>query len=262
MGWPVPLRASRPEKHAEILGPGISFSMPMQAICERGRLAPISALPSLVQTTKPPVSAMAKLTPVSPACAPRNLLAKVAAGGFGEVFGIGRAFVRAELLVEQLADFFPLQMDRRHDDVTGRFLAELHDAFAKIGVGDFDATRLKVRIQMALFGQHRLRFDEPRYAMLRENLMDNGVVLGGIASPVDLDSIRHGIALKLLQVIGKPREGVSLDRSRRAREASPIPGCWRPAGRAWDERTRATGHANAPALHWRQRERLFRRVRS
>ena len=40
---------------------GMSFSMPIEAMCSFGRLADRSALPSLVQTTKVPVSATAKL---------------------------------------------------------------------------------------------------------------------------------------------------------------------------------------------------------
>src|SRR5438094_812711 len=41
----------------------------MQAMCSGGSETPRSAFPSLVQTTNPPVSAIAKLTPVSPASA-------------------------------------------------------------------------------------------------------------------------------------------------------------------------------------------------
>ena len=46
--------------------------MPIEATCTRGKVVPMSALPSLVTTTKPPVSAMAKFTPVRPAWAERN----------------------------------------------------------------------------------------------------------------------------------------------------------------------------------------------
>ena len=72
MDWPVPLRASSRRKTPRSFARGMTFSMPMQAMCSGGSEAPRSALPSLVQTTKPPVSAMAKLTPVRPACAARN----------------------------------------------------------------------------------------------------------------------------------------------------------------------------------------------
>ena len=140
-----------------------------------------------------------------------ELAAEMAAGGFGEVLGIRRALLGAELDVEEFADFFPLQMDGRHDDMAGRLLAELHDAFAEVGVGDFDAAGLEVGIEMALFGEHRLRLDELRDAVAREDLMNDGVVFGGIASPMDLNAVGGGIALKLLQVIGEAGESMRLN---------------------------------------------------
>ncbi|MNY73712.1 hypothetical protein D3C86_2125650 [compost metagenome] len=42
-------------------------------MCNGGILAVRSALPSFVQTTKAPVSAIAKFAPVKPACASKNL---------------------------------------------------------------------------------------------------------------------------------------------------------------------------------------------
>ena len=67
-------RAARqePDEDAEVLDLGISFSMPIEAMWSFGRLAERSALPSLVQTTKAPVSATAKLAPVMPASAVRK----------------------------------------------------------------------------------------------------------------------------------------------------------------------------------------------
>ncbi len=72
MGWPVALRASSRRNTPKCSWVGTSFSMPMQAMCTLARCTPMSALPSLVQTTKPPVSATAKLTPVMAASAFRN----------------------------------------------------------------------------------------------------------------------------------------------------------------------------------------------
>ena len=76
--------------------------MPMQAMCTFGSETPRSALPSFVQTTKPPVSAMAKFTPVMPASAARNFCAQMLPGGFDQVGRIGRAGCRAEPLVKQV----------------------------------------------------------------------------------------------------------------------------------------------------------------
>jgi len=45
---------------------GTTFSIPMLAICSGGTAAPMSAFPSLVQTMKVPVSAIARLPPFMP----------------------------------------------------------------------------------------------------------------------------------------------------------------------------------------------------
>jgi hypothetical protein len=51
---------------------------------------------------------------------------------------------------------------------------------------------------VALLGQHRLRLHEARDPSLGEDAMDDGIVLGSIARPVDLDTVGDGIALELL----------------------------------------------------------------
>ena len=79
IGWPVAERASSRRNTPRSAARGISFSMPMQAMCSVGSDMPRSALPSFVQTTKPPVSAMAKFTPVMPASAREERRAQLAA---------------------------------------------------------------------------------------------------------------------------------------------------------------------------------------
>ena len=71
-GCPVPERASRRVKTASASMSGITFSIPMMAICRSANEVPRSALPSLVQTASAPVEATAKLTPVIETSAPRN----------------------------------------------------------------------------------------------------------------------------------------------------------------------------------------------
>ncbi len=72
MFCPVALLASSLRNTPRCSTLGIIFSMPMQAMWTGVRCTPISALPSLVQTTKPPDSAIPKFTPVMAASAPRN----------------------------------------------------------------------------------------------------------------------------------------------------------------------------------------------
>ena len=117
--------------------------MPMQAMCSCGSDVPRSALPSFVQTTKPPVSAMAKLTPVMPASAARNFSRSLCRAASVRYVGSVAPFVGAQLAVEQLADFFLLDVDRRQHDVAGVLVAELHDPLAEVGVDHLDAVALR-----------------------------------------------------------------------------------------------------------------------
>ena len=87
IGCPVALRASSRRNTASSRGPGTIFSTPMQAMCKGGSDVPRSALPSLVHTTTPPVAAMAKFTPVSPACAARNFSRRCCRAASVSAFG-------------------------------------------------------------------------------------------------------------------------------------------------------------------------------
>ena len=77
IGCPVAERARSRRNTARSFALGTSFSIPMQAMCNFGKDVPRSAFPSFVQTTEPPVSAIAKLTPVMPAAAARNFCRSV-----------------------------------------------------------------------------------------------------------------------------------------------------------------------------------------
>ena len=197
IGWPVAERASSRRKTPRSCARGISFSMPMQAMCSFGSETPRSALPSFVQTTKPPVSAMAKLTPVMPASASRNLSRRCARAASARYFGSVAPSCGAQVLVEQLADLFLLDVNRRQHDVAGRLVPQLHDPFAQVGVDDFDAVPLQVRIQVAFFGEHRLALDELLHAVSLQDLQHDLVVLGGIAGPVHVGAQPRGVAPRI-----------------------------------------------------------------
>ena len=72
-GVPKALRDNNPMNTLRSRVRGIIFSIPILAMCKGGTEAPISAFPSLVQTTNVPVSATAKFAPVMPAPAFKNL---------------------------------------------------------------------------------------------------------------------------------------------------------------------------------------------
>ena len=83
-------------------------------------------------------------------------------------------------------------------------VAKLHDAFPEIRVRHLDAVCLEVGVQVALLGQHRLRFHQPGEAPIRENAVHDRVVLRTVARPVDLNAVGAGVALEFLQVVGDP----------------------------------------------------------
>jgi hypothetical protein len=54
-----------------------------------------------------------------------------------------------------------LRLNRWKHDVTRRFATQLYDALTEVRVDDVDTARLQVRIEAALFREHRLAFHEP-----------------------------------------------------------------------------------------------------
>ena len=211
IGWPVALRASNRVKTARSIHRGISFSIPMQAMCSGGREMPISALPSFVHTTMPPVSATAKFTPVIPASAAMNLLRRCPRAASVRYLGSVAPFSVPRCSWNVSPDLRLLDVDRRQHDVTGRLLPQLHDAFAQVGVHDLDAVPLQIRIQVALFGQHRLALDHLADLMPGENVQHDLIVLVRRAGPVHVDAAADRLLLELLQVVGQPSQRVPLD---------------------------------------------------
>src|SRR3954469_16103190 len=142
-----------------------------------------------------------EIDPREPRLRGEELRAEVLARGFGELFWIGKAPGRSELVVEQLADVLLLEMYGGHHDVARRLLEELHDPLAQIGVDHLDPALSEVRVQVALLGEHRLALHEARDAMPAEDPVDDPVVLVAVARPVDVRTVGEGVALELLEII-------------------------------------------------------------
>ena len=77
-------------------------------------------------------------------------------------------------------------------------------------------------IECALFGQHRFAFDDACRAVLLNNPGDDGVVLGRIASPMNLGSQSRGIGLELFEVFVEARHRVELDLRRQFTKCLPL----------------------------------------
>ena len=61
-----------------------------------------------------------------------------------------------EFSIEQLLDIAARQMHRGKNNVIRRFLAQLHNEFAKVGLDDFKTLMLQSVIEMNLLRCHRL----------------------------------------------------------------------------------------------------------
>jgi hypothetical protein len=80
------------------------------------------------------------------------------------------------------------------------FAAKLNDPFTQVGVSDFDTESFQVGIEPAFFGQHRFTFHHTRDTVPLEDSADDRVVLGGVASPMDLCAEASGLGLELFEI--------------------------------------------------------------
>ena len=117
------------------------FSMPIEAMCNFGTLADRSALPSLVQTTKVPVSATAKLHAGHAGIGIEDQRARRLALRFREVVDVAVVRVGADRPGEHLGHVGAQLVHRRHHDMARVFIVELLDALAEIGLDHLDADR-------------------------------------------------------------------------------------------------------------------------
>ena len=113
-------------------------------------------------------------------------------------------------------------VDGGHDDVARRFVVELLDAFAQIGLHDLDAAGLEKRPHLALVGEHRLRLDQRARPARTQDVEHDLVVLGGVHRPVHMRAVLYRIALELLQIVGEMGERVFLDRRRERAQLLPL----------------------------------------
>lgn len=149
-------------------------------------------------------------------------LAKVIACGFGEVFGVRGALFSAEVFVEAFSDLFLADVDGGEDDVTGRFFAELDDAFAEVSVDDLDSVVFEERIEMAFFGEHGLAFHKSVHVVGLQDGEDDTIMFFGVGGPVNDGTECSGAGFELFEVVGHLRLSVSFDCGRSFSEEFPL----------------------------------------
>src|ERR1700692_1437742 len=91
-------------------------------------------------------------------------------------------------------------------------VVKLLDALAEIGLNHLNPDGSHVVPEAALLGQHRLAFDQRCRAVVVQDAVHNLVMLGGVACPMHVDSVRSRIGLELAEILIQRGEAVLLDR--------------------------------------------------
>ena len=78
----------------------------------------------------------------------------------GEITHLG-GHLQPQFAQERLGHCLSAQMQRRSEDVAGRFVTQLDNVFAQIGLNGLDPDLLQRRIEADLLGQHRLGLGHP-----------------------------------------------------------------------------------------------------
>ena len=128
---------------------------------------------------------------------------RVATHYFGKVVRVIVTRLRLDCTCKNFRNIVPQLVDRRDDDMAGRFIIELLDTLAKVGLDYSDASRLQVRTHVTFLSQHGFALDQGLRAARRENAIDDLIMLTGIARPMHVGAVCLGLCFKLLKVIGK-----------------------------------------------------------
>ena len=130
----------------------------------------------------------------------QELFPQVTACYLGEVFGVAGSFFRAKILVESFAHILFFEVNGGQHDVARSFVAQLNNAFAEVGINHIDTVLYKVRIEVALFGEHRFALHHFADTFFLEYIQDNFVVLVSIFCPMHVNAVFECILFKLKQI--------------------------------------------------------------
>ena len=127
----------------------------------RGMVVAMRMLPSLETRLISPVSAQARLQPVSPMSAlsifsPQGHAGRPGQGRKDLPCRRCRAFPRRGRPI-----CLPVHVDAGGDDVRGGVAGQLDDVFAEIGLGHLDAGGSEGLVDIDFIGKHRLALDDP-----------------------------------------------------------------------------------------------------
>ena len=214
---------------------GSTFSIPISVITTRaGSVVHMRPLPSDSTTPTVPVSAIAKLAPLTRHGHGEELRAQVAPGGLGDPRGLEAQLLRrGDGALEQVGDLRPVAVDGRHEDVRLLVVAELDDELRQIGLDRADAAQRERLVEPDLVRRERLDLDHLVAAVRAREAGDDGVRLGAVARPVDRPAGRRHALLQPLELLGQRRHRPRLDRRARVAQRLPVGQLRRPRARAW-----------------------------
>ncbi len=119
-------------------------------------------------------------------------------------------------------------MDDRREDVAGRFVGQLHDELAQVGLDDADPGGGQRRVQTDLLADHRFGFDDSPHLSVLGQLQNQGLRLARISRPVHLTAVGDEVALQLFEQLGQVRDGVFAHRANRVTQARAVDLAHRP----------------------------------
>ena len=168
-------------------------------------------MPSDSTTTSVPVSATAKLAPETANLGAQELLAQVQPrrrGELGRLVGqvVGRGPTgRRHPAQEDLADLGAVAVDRRHQDVAGQVVTELHDQLGEVGLPGRDALGLSASLSPISWVAIDLTLTTSSTPWRLRDVGDDRVGLGGVAGPVHGRAARGERRLELHEVVARGR---------------------------------------------------------
>ena len=105
--------------------------------------------------------------------------------------------------MKQFTNFLFSFMDTGQNDMAGWFLVYLLNIFAEISINYLNSLFLQKLIQMTFFSEHGFAFHHLCDPFCFEDGIDDVIMLLGICSPVNLDTILLKVGFKLQKVIVK-----------------------------------------------------------
>ena len=87
--------------------------------------------------------------------------------------------------MKSIAHILFLQVNSWQNDMTGRFVPELYNAFSQVRIHYFHALLFEVMIQMTFLREHTFALHDPRDAFILYALMDDPVMFRRISGLLD-----------------------------------------------------------------------------